>query len=320
MNFSIAIPLYNKAGLVEAAVRSVLAQSFSPLEVIVVDDGSTDDGPARVEAIADSRVRLVRQANAGVSQARNHGIALARGEWIGFLDADDWQHPDLLRNWARAHVNAPNADILATGFRCIQGTQVPEPWAVPFMSPVEVVDDLPRRWMVDIPFFTGSVAIRAQRLRWMEPCFPPGESCGEDLDVWFRVAESSSIALVRAPLAAYRTSVAGSLSSAHGTGTELAPYLARMRDRALAGVLPARQADSALWFVAQQEITLARNLLAAGRRAEAKEALERARYAALGKRWLLTALMLRLPGVVASRWQNWRLAASAVYSHEGSAP
>lgn len=318
MNFSIVIPLYNKAGLVEAAVRSVLAQSFAPLEVIVVDDGSTDDGPARVEAIGDSRVRLVRQANAGVSQARNHGIALARGDWIGFLDADDWQHPDLLRNWARAHVNVPQADMLATGFRCIEGTHVPEPWAVAATSPVEVVTDLPRRWMVDIPFFTGSVAIRAQRLRWMQPCFPPGESCGEDLDVWFRVAETSSVAVVRAPLAAYRTAVAGSLSSAHGT--ELAPFLARMRERALAGVLPAHQADSALWFVAQQEITLARDLLAAGRRAEAKEALERARYASLGKRWLLTALMLRLPGVVASRWQSWRLASSAVYSHQGSAP
>jgi hypothetical protein len=318
MNFSIVIPLYNKAALVEAAVRSVLAQSFAPLEVIVVDDGSTDHGAERVAAIGDSRVRLVRQPNAGVSQARNHGIALARGEWIGFLDADDWQHPDLLRNWAHAHVSAPDADILAAGFRCIGANEDPEPWSVSAMNPVEVVTDLPRRWMVDIPFFTGSVAIRAKRLRSMQPCFPPGESCGEDLDVWFRVAESRPVALVRAPLAAYRTAVAGSLSSAHRTG--LAPFLARMRQRALTGELPERQRDSALWFVAQQEITLARSLLAAGRRLEAKEALRRARYAAFGKRWTVTALMLMLPGVVASRWQSWRLAASAVYSNQGSTP
>ena len=317
MKFSIVIPLYNKADLVEAAVRSVLAQSLAPLEVIVVDDGSTDDGPGRVAALRDSRVRLVRQRNAGVSEARNHGIALARGDWIGFLDADDWQHPDLLRNLAHAHASVPQADMLAAGFRCIQGLDEPQPWSVAAVNPVEVVDDLRRRWMVDIPFFTGCVAIRAQRLRAMQPCFRPGESCGEDLDVWFRVAETSPVALVRAPLAAYRTAVAGSLSSAHRT--ELAPFLGRMRQRALAGELPAGQRRSALWFVAQQEITLARDLLAAGERAAARRSLWRARYAAFGKRWLLTALMLLLPGGVANRWQSWRLAGSAVYSHQGAA-
>lgn len=317
MNFSIVIPLFNKAELVEAAVRSVLAQSFAPLEVIVVDDGSTDDGPERVAAIGDSRVRLVRQPNAGVSQARNHGISLARGEWIGFLDADDWQHPELLRNWALAHRSIPRADVLATGFRCIRGKEVPEPWAVPAHNAVELVDDLWRRWMVDIPFFTGSVAIRAQRLRALQPWFPPGESYGEDLDLWFRAAEHSPVALVRAPLAGYRTGVAGSLSAAHRP--ELPPFLRRMRERALAGEVPARHRRSAMWFVGQQEITLARDLLAVGERAQAGHLLWRARETALGTRWLLTAMMLLLPGIVADRWQAWRLAASASYSHQGLA-
>ena len=317
MNFSIVIALFNKGELVEAAVRSVLAQSLAPLEVIVVDDGSTDDGPERVAALGDSRVRLVRQSNAGVSQARNHGIALARGDWIGFLDADDWHHPDLLRNWAHAHASVPQADLLAAGFRCIQGMDEPRPWPVAAVNRIEAVDDLRRRWMKDIPFFTGTVAIRAQRLRAMQPCFRPGESFGEDLDLWFRVAETSPVALVHAQLAAYRTAVAGSLSSARRT--ELAPFLGRMRQRALAGELPASQRHSALWFVAQQEITLARELLAAGRRAEAGRSLWRARYGAFGKRWMLTALMLLLPGGVAHRWQSWRLSASAVYSPQGAA-
>src|SRR4051812_26078101 len=157
MNISIVIPLFNKADLVEAAVRSVLAQSLAPLEVIVVDDGSTDDGPERVAAIGDGRVRLVRQRKAGGSQARNHGIALARGDWLGFLDADDWQHPELLRNWAHAHASVPQADLLAAGFRCIQGMDEPQPWPVAAANRIEVVDDLRRRWMKDIPFFTGTV-------------------------------------------------------------------------------------------------------------------------------------------------------------------
>lgn len=317
MKFSIVIPLFNKAGLVEVAVRSVLAQSLAPLEVIVVDDGSTDDGPDRVLAMAraDSRVRLVRQRNAGVSQARNHGIGLARGDWIGFLDADDWQHPDLLRNLAHAHASFPEADFLASGFRCIDSAHEPQPWAVPAVNRVERVDDLRRRWMRDIPFFTGCVAIRAQRLRAMQPCFPAGESWGEDLDLWFRVAERSPVALVRAQLAAYRTAVSGSLSSGHATGP--APYLVRMRERALSGELPAGQRESALWYVAQQEISIARGLLAEGRRAEARQVLWRARSQVYGIRWWLTAAMLMLPGAIAQRWQSWRTSASAAYSHQG---
>ena len=321
MKFSVVIPLYNKARYVEAAVRSVLAQQLPAFEIIVVDDGSTDGGAERVEALGCEQVRVVRQQNAGVSVARNHGIALARGDWVAFLDADDWQHPALLANLARAHAACPHADLLAAGFRCIEDplAQSLEPWPLPEGErELEVIDDLRARWMLDIPFFTGSVAVRAQRLRQMQPCFPPGESCGEDLDLWFRVADESPVARVPTQLAAYRTAVAGSLSGGHRA--ELAPFLGRMRQRALDGSLPARHRHAALWFVAQQEITLARDLLARGRRRDAMRCLWRARHAASGRRWQLTAAMLLLPGQVAGRWQRWRLAAGSVYSHQGTTP
>ena len=321
MKFSVVVPLYNKARYVEAAVRSVLALQLPALEVIVVDDGSTDGGAERVEAMGCDRVRVVRQKNAGVSAARNHGIALARGDWVAFLDADDWHHPALLANLARAHAACPQADMLAAGFRCIEDplAESLQPWPLPDgEAPVEVIDDLRARWMVDIPFFTGSVAVRAQRLRRMQPCFAAGESFGEDLDLWFRVTDESPVALVPAQLAAYRTAVSGSLSAGHRR--ELAPFLGRMRQRALDGSLPARHRHGALWFVAQQEITLARDLLAEGRRRDALRCLWRARYAASGRRWQLTAAMLLLPGKVAGRWQRWRLSAGSVYSHQGTTP
>ena len=96
MKVSVIIPLYNKAPYVRRALDSIAAQTFTGFEVIVVDDGSTDDGAAIVENYSDARFRLIRQPNAGPGAARNAGIAQARGEFIAFLDADDEWLPEFL--------------------------------------------------------------------------------------------------------------------------------------------------------------------------------------------------------------------------------
>jgi glycosyltransferase involved in cell wall biosynthesis len=97
---SVVIPCYNAAGFIERTLRSVLAQTHRELEVIVVDDASTDESAALVEQMArnDPRVRLLRRTrNAGTPGApRNEGVAAAGGEWIAFLDADDLWHPSKL--------------------------------------------------------------------------------------------------------------------------------------------------------------------------------------------------------------------------------
>lgn len=86
---SIIIPLFNKEYFVSRAIDSILKQSFTDFEVIVVDDGSTDDGPLIVKNYSDSRIRLITQSNKGPGAARNKGIMEARGQYVSFLDADD---------------------------------------------------------------------------------------------------------------------------------------------------------------------------------------------------------------------------------------
>ena len=89
---SVVIPVYNIRDYVERCVRSVLAQPDVPLEVLIVDDGSTDDSGAVCDALAaeDSRVTVFHKPNGGLSDARNYGLCHAQGEYILFMDGDDW--------------------------------------------------------------------------------------------------------------------------------------------------------------------------------------------------------------------------------------
>lgn len=112
---SIVIPLYNKAESVRAAVDSVLRQSFPDFELIVVDDGSTDSSAFVVAGIADRRLRLLGQANAGPGAARNRGLGEALGEYVAFLDADDEWEPTLLELAVAALDRQPECGAWVSG-------------------------------------------------------------------------------------------------------------------------------------------------------------------------------------------------------------
>ena len=98
MKFSVVIPAYNVEAYIDECLGSVATQSFKDWEAIVVDDGSTDGSASRAEAWTrkDNRFRIVRQVNQGLSAARNAGMELARGEYLLFLDGDDWLEKDAL--------------------------------------------------------------------------------------------------------------------------------------------------------------------------------------------------------------------------------
>lgn len=319
MKFSVVIPLYNKARFVESAVQSVLAQTLPPLEVIVVDDGSTDGSAERVAAITDPRVRLIRKANGGVSSARNRGIDEAQGEWVAFLDADDAWHPEFLAALSRAHRACPEADMLGSRFHTVveHSGRPFEPWPVPeAFCETELIEDLRQRWMKNTPLCSSSVAVRTQRLREMPQRFIEGEAWGEDLDMWFRVADRTPVAVVNAPYSMIRGEVPGSLTR-RTRSRHLPPFLVRMRQEALDGTVPPKYRRSALWFVSQLQITLAREALADAKRFEALWWLSQARNAMFSRRWMLTlAMSLFMPVGLADRWQRWRVRSADSFAQE----
>ena len=123
---SVIIPVYNKEKYIAASLRSVLDQSFRDIEVIIVNDGSTDGSLEIIHRFseADTRIRVFDVPNGGVSSARNIGLEHATGNWIQFLDADDILESDYLQS-AIQILNAENADILFSGFTIVDPRQIP---------------------------------------------------------------------------------------------------------------------------------------------------------------------------------------------------
>ena len=121
---SVIIPTYNRAHVLPRAIESVLKQTYTELELIVVDDASTDDTAAVMTAITDPRVRYVRKEHGGAAAARNRGIAEAKGEFIAFQDSDDVWHSDKLEKQL-AYLRAERADAVFCAFhRCEEGGDV----------------------------------------------------------------------------------------------------------------------------------------------------------------------------------------------------
>lgn len=187
MKFSVVIPLYNKEKYVEHAIRSVLAQTNHNYEIIVVDDGSTDDSLAIVQTIKSERLMVFTQPNQGVSVARNCGIAHAKGEYISFLDADDFWYEDYLETIELLTEKYKNSDLFVTSYavdmgdgRCHYSTQrIPETGCLDSYW-LTLADKYDFVW-------TSATTVRKEVII-KAGGFRPGEKIGQDLDMWARVA------------------------------------------------------------------------------------------------------------------------------------
>lgn len=146
LSVSVVIPVYNRAGLVVEAVESALNQTYSPVEVIVVDDGSSDHPEESLQPYL-SGIQLLRQPNRGVASARNRGIAEARGEYLCFLDSDNLLDPDAVELWLDMFHAVPDAELCFAVPRSIPMGElglVPNPFLAPDGSPECATQNLAR--------------------------------------------------------------------------------------------------------------------------------------------------------------------------------
>jgi glycosyltransferase involved in cell wall biosynthesis len=206
--FSIIIPLYNKAHHIEKTLGSVLKQTCPDFEVIVVNDGSTDNGPDKVRGFKDQRVRIIDQVNAGVSSARNNGAHLAKNDYIAFLDADDWWEPAYLAEMKQFIEAYPDAGIYAAkyaevkhGRKKVADIGVSEGFRSGYIN---YFDAYARTmWM---PLFPSSAIMPLSEFL-AHGGFRPGIKLGEDFELWVRVALKKNVAFLNRVLVYYNQDV-----------------------------------------------------------------------------------------------------------------
>lgn len=267
IRISVIMPLYNKAPYVAEAIESVLRQTHPAFEIIVIDDGSTDGGPDLVKQISDTRIKLVSQANAGVSVARNHGIDIASGDFVAFLDADDRYQPGFLAKIAELIEQFPEAGMLCTAYSCFWDDGNKEERRLRGAPPGQslCIPDFYAAWAQGAFTFTSTIAIAIAigLLKTSTLRFPPGEKLGEDQDLWFRTAESTSVAYANSPLADYRMGVQGSATQGNAV-LDILPCYRRLSERLERKQVPERMRHGARRLLASHILNIVRANLSAG--------------------------------------------------------
>lgn len=202
IKFSVIIPLYNKEKEIKNTIESILNQTYKADEIIVVDDGSTDNSAFIIEEYFEDKVKLIKQKNQGVSVARNRGIKEAKNEYLCFIDADDLWENNFLEEIANLIKDFPDAIVYSTSHKMIDenGNII--------YSKVSLSKNF--RGYLDnfIKIFnnnygiinSSSVCIKKS----VNPIFPIGEKKGEDICLWIELSLKGKFAFINKPLSIYK--------------------------------------------------------------------------------------------------------------------
>lgn len=189
---SVVIPAYNAAAFLRETIDSVLAQSYAPVEIVVVDDGSTDGTPQVAASFGDA-IHYVRQANRGVSSARNRGLQESTGVYLCFLDADDWLYPEDLERKVELLENNPEL-ALAHALVEVTGPALDPTGEIMRGAEGHVLDDLLELIPPAIPC-PSNVLIRRSVLADVG-VFDEELGTSADYDLWLRIAREHPVGRV----------------------------------------------------------------------------------------------------------------------------
>jgi glycosyltransferase involved in cell wall biosynthesis len=194
--FTIVVPVFNRAHLIERTLHSVLAQTCQDFEIVVVDDGSKDDIEAAIGRIGDPRVRLIRQENGGGGAARNNGIENAIGQYIAFLDSDDLFMPDKLSRYTREFPLSENT-VLYSSMNVDRGVE--KYWIRPERPITEGEDVGEYLFCANQLIQTSTLVVPASLAKQVK--FDPTLRRGQDLDFCIRLQRAGAVfKMVNEPL------------------------------------------------------------------------------------------------------------------------
>jgi glycosyltransferase involved in cell wall biosynthesis len=294
---TVVVPTHNRSALLTLTLHSVLWQRHVDLEVIVVDDGSTDDTAQVLAALADPRIRRIHHPTPqGVSAARNRGIAEAGGDWVAFVDDDDLWAPDKLARQLQAARNTDRtwaytgAVSVDGALQIVSGTPPP--------PPEQVAELLPRYNAV--PGGGSNVVVRRDLLASVGP-FDTRLYNTEDWEMWIRLAKDGPPAGVRSPLLAYRVHLGNASLNIPEILAGVALIERRHGTRADRGVIHHWLAESCLRTGRRKEAL--RHLATAARRGQAGAVARD--VGAIARRRLRRHLLGRRPSSSPSRTPQW---------------
>ncbi len=283
VRFSIVIPLYNKAATIERTLASVLNQQLPAHEIIVVDNGSTDDSADRVKAFQDSRISLIEQANMGVSAARNAGIKAATGSHIALLDADDAWAPGFLAAMHALILQFPEAGWYASGytFRYVVGDKAPVHRGLEGFRAGLLPDYFDVVRQGDMVATASSVVLPVSVLESVGN-FAEGERIGEDQDLWARIALKYPVAFDPTIMAFYYQDAPDMATKAKVESKEW-PFIARLEKAGRH--LPFERQRTLYQYLSRQLVGQASQLVLAREFDAAQKLLSRPLAKISGLRW-----------------------------------
>jgi glycosyltransferase involved in cell wall biosynthesis len=211
--FSIIIPLYNKENFIKNTIQSVLSQTFADYEIIVVNDGSTDESEAIVRRFNDEKIQIFNQKNQGVSAARNFGIEKSKGKLIAFMDADDFWLPNHLQELSDLYRDYPNCGLYCSRHKIrISKNRFQIPYYDAIDSSFRGI--LKDYFLSNKPFritWTSSLAIPKEILESIGG-FTLEVTNGQDLELWTKIGIKYPVALTNKTTAIYNFNIENSLA------------------------------------------------------------------------------------------------------------